>query len=242
VRGKPGGVQALPGRIAKLEAMTQLFSPRADRRLRNTIAFGTLGGVAVAVAVFAFVRSDRAWGIGEAAPQPIPYSHQIHAGQLGLDCRYCHAGVERTAAAGMPTAETCLGCHQAVWSVSAQFAPLQTAIALGAPVVWSSVHRLPDHVRFHHGAHVAAGVGCGTCHGEVQAMPRTVKVHSMSMGWCLDCHRDPQARRSPEAGIAPWPSAVADAPGPSASALAAQRVEHFGVEISPLTRCSTCHR
>ncbi|MGG5811269.1 cytochrome c3 family protein [Falsiroseomonas sp. CW058] len=205
---------------------------------------GALGALATAAAAFAFVRSDRAWGVGEAAPQPIPYSHQVHVGQLGLDCRYCHAGVERAAAAGMPTAETCLGCHRAVWNVTAQFAPLESALALGAPVVWSSVHRLPEHVRFHHGAHVAAGLGCGTCHGEVQAMPRTVKVHPMSMGWCLDCHRDPRARLPPEAGIVALPGAVADAMGPGASAraVAAQRVEHFGVEIPPLTRCSTCHR
>lgn len=224
--------------------MPQLFSPQADRRLRLTLGLGALGGLAILVAGFGLVRSDRAWGVGEAAPQPIPYSHQIHAGQLGLDCRYCHAGVERAASAGMPTAETCLGCHSRVWSVSAQFAPLETAIALGAPVVWSSVHRLPEHVRFHHGAHVAAGVGCGACHGDVAAMPRTVKVHTMSMGWCLDCHRNRGTRLPPEAGIATLPGAVADAPGPgpAAGAVAARRVEHFGVEISPLTRCSTCHR
>ena len=218
--------------------MPQLFLPRADRRLRIAIGLGILGAAAIAMGTFAYVRSDRAWGVGEAAPQPIPYSHQIHVGQLGLDCRYCHAGVERAASAGMPTAETCLGCHGQVWSVSAQFAPLQTAIALGKPVVWSSVHRLPEHVRFHHGAHVAAGIGCGGCHGEVQAMARTVKVHTMSMGWCLDCHRDPQA------GIVALPGAVTDSlgPDPAAAAVAARRVEHFGVEIFPLTRCSTCHR
>jgi hypothetical protein len=202
--------------------MTQPFSPSADRRLRLGLWLGAAGAVVLLVAAFAFVRSDRAWGVGEAAPQPIPFSHAIHAGGLGLDCRYCHAGVERGAAAGMPTAETCLGCHNDVWSVSAQFAPLETARALGTPVVWASVHRLPDHVRFHHAAHLAAEIGCGTCHGEVQAMPRTVKAHSLSMGWCLDCHRDSTRQ-------------VADAPAP-------QSVPHLGIEISPLTRCSTCHR
>ncbi|MBX9697963.1 MAG: cytochrome c family protein [Acetobacteraceae bacterium] len=224
--------------------MPQLFSPHADRRLRQAVGFGALAGLAILVAGFVFVRSDRAWGVGQAAPQPIPFSHQIHAGQLGLDCRYCHAGVERAASAGMPTAETCLGCHSRVWSVSAQFAPLETAISLGVPVVWSSVHRLPEHVRFHHAAHVAAGVGCGTCHGDVAAMPRTVKVQTMSMGWCLDCHRSPGTRLPPEAGIATMPGATVDAPGPdpAAGAVAARRIEHFGVEISPLTRCSTCHR
>jgi hypothetical protein len=224
--------------------MAQLFSPRADRRLRLGLALGLLAFAALCLALFAFVRSDRAWGVGVAAPQPIPFSHAIHAGQIGLDCRYCHTGVERTASAGMPTAQTCLGCHTAVWSVGAQFAPLHSALALGNPVVWSSVHRLPDHVRFHHAAHVAAGVGCGTCHGDVSAMPRTMKVHIMSMGWCLDCHRNPEARIAAEADGPVPPGAFRDVPDGDVATVrvARERIEHFGVEISPLTRCSTCHR
>jgi hypothetical protein len=200
--------------------MPQLFSPHADRRLRTLLGLGACGLLLAAAAAFAYVRSDRAWGVGVAAPQPIPFSHAVHAGGLGLDCRFCHAGAERAASAGMPTAETCLGCHSQVWSVSAQFAPLATALSLGAPVTWRSVHRLPDHVRFHHGAHIAAGVGCATCHGDVAAMPRTVKAETLSMGWCLDCHRS----------------------GGSAAFGREPRFEHAGTEISPLTRCSTCHR
>jgi hypothetical protein len=197
--------------------MPQLFSPRADRRLRLGLSFAVLGLLVAATGAFAFVRSDRAWRVGEAAAQPIPFSHAVHAGGLGLDCRYCHAAVEVAPAAGMPTAETCLGCHDRVWNVTAQFAPLRSAQALGTAIPWSSVHRLPDHVRFHHGAHVAAGVGCATCHGDVAAMPRTVRAESLSMGWCLDCHR-----AQPVAG--------------------APRFAHAGIELSPLTQCSTCHR
>jgi hypothetical protein len=208
--------------------MRQLFSPRADAWLRRGLILGASGLAVLAVAAFAFVRSDRAWGVGVAAPQPIPFSHAIHAGQVGLDCRFCHAGVERSAGAGMPTAETCLGCHSQVWHVTAQFAPLDTALALGAPVAWASVHRLPDHVRFHHGAHAASGIGCATCHGAVEAMPRTVKAHTLSMGWCLDCHRDP--------------AADARVTRPRAEAAAMRRIQHAGIEIPALTRCSTCHR
>lgn len=200
--------------------MPQLFSPGADRRLRLALLLVACGAILGAAALFVFVRSDRAWGVGVAAPQPIPFSHAIHAGDIGLDCRYCHAGVEHAASAGMPTAETCLGCHGRVWNVSAQFAPLESALALGLPVTWSSVHRLPDHVRFHHGVHVTAGVNCATCHGAVRAMPRTVRAQTLSMGWCLDCHR------------APWPEAR----------LNRGSYAHVGIEVSPLTRCSTCHR
>ncbi len=203
----------------KRNGMPQLFSPGADRRLRIALVLCACGLLVGGAAAFAFARSDRVWGVAAAAPQPIPFSHAIHAGEIGLDCRYCHAGVERDAAAGMPTGETCLGCHSQVWNVSAQFAPLATALALGTPVGWRSVHRLPDHVRFHHGAHVAAGLGCGSCHGDVAGMPRTVKVETLSMGWCLDCHRSTR----PAVGNEP-------------------RFEHAGIEVSPLTRCSTCHR
>ena len=199
--------------------MPQLFSPRADRRLRLLLWFGAAGLLALAVAGFAFARSDRAWGVGLPAPQPIPFSHAVHAGEVGLDCRFCHAGVERAASAGMPSAETCLGCHRQVWRVAPQFAPLESALALGTPVPWRSVHALPEHVRFHHAAHLAAGLDCAGCHGDVQRMPRTVKVHPMSMGWCLDCHRETVARQ-PVAAAAGW-SAAAQA---------------------PLTQCSTCHR
>ncbi len=137
--------------------MTQLFSRRDDARLRGAVLLGAALMLFAAGTALVYARSGTAWRVGEAAQQPIPFSHAIHAGQLDLDCRSCHSTVERRADAGMPTAETCLGCHERVWNVSAQFAPLRSALALGDPVIWSSVNRLPDHVRFHHGAHSAAG-------------------------------------------------------------------------------------
>jgi hypothetical protein len=203
--------------------MLQLFSSRADRRLRLGLLACAIGLGALGLAAWALARSDRTWGVGVAASQPIPFSHAIHAGELRLDCRYCHATVERAAPAGMPTAETCLSCHRQVWNVSAQLMPLETALTFGGSVAWSSVHRLPEHVRFHHGAHVAAGVACTSCHGAVEAMPRTVKVETISMGWCLGCHRRSVA------------SSVADQAGQDA-------YSHYGTVVPPLTRCSICHR
>lgn len=206
--------------------MPQIFSPHADRRLRLSLWFAVVSLAALGLSAWALARSDGAWNIGVAATQPIPFSHAVHAGNLDLDCRYCHATVERRAEAGMPTAETCLGCHRQVWNVAAQFAPLESALELATPVPWISVHRLPGHVRFHHAAHVASGVACAQCHGDVRAMPRTVKVETLSMGWCLDCHRQAGAAQS---------TTTADLPP------APQHV-HYGIELSPLTRCSTCHR
>jgi hypothetical protein len=195
----------------------QIFSRNADRRLHLALAVGGACLALFAGLAFAHVRSGAAWAVGQPASQPIPFSHAVHAGGLALDCRFCHAGVEKGEAAGMPTAETCLGCHARVWTVTPQFAPLTTALARGSAVTWSSVHRLPDHVRFHHAAHVTAGVTCATCHGAVEAMPRTVRAQTLSMGWCIDCHRDAASSRMPT-------------------------LLHQGIEVSALTRCSTCHR
>ena len=207
--------------------MAQLFSRAADQRLRRFGAISIALAALLAVAGFAMARSGVAWHVGRPAAQPIPFSHAVHAGGLGLDCRFCHAGVEGSAQAGMPSAELCLGCHERVWNVAAQFAPLRSALQLDASVRWSSVHRLPEHARFHHAAHSAAGVGCAICHGAVETMPRTVKAETQHMGWCLDCHRD--AARGERAGVAPV-------------GIGAQRVAHEGLAISPLTSCTVCHR
>jgi hypothetical protein len=211
--------------------MAQIFNTEADGRLRLALIVGAALVLLIGAAVFAYVRSGNAWAIGRPAAQPIPFSHAVHAGGLGLDCRFCHAGVERRADAGMPSAETCLGCHERVWNVTAQFAPLRAAIAGGAAVEWSSVSRLPDHARFDHAAHTQAGVACESCHGKVQDMPRTARAETLSMGFCLDCHRNPAAGTQPAAGPAVRPHG-----------LQSLRYEHYGVEVSPMTRCSTCHR
>jgi hypothetical protein len=211
--------------------MAQIFTTQADARLRLALIVGAALVLLIGAAAFAYVRSGNAWAIGRPAAQPIPFSHAVHAGGLGLDCRFCHAGVERRADAGMPSAETCLGCHERVWNVTAQFAPLRAAIAGGAAVEWSSVSRLPDHARFDHAAHTQAGVACESCHGKVQDMPRTARAETLSMGFCLDCHRNPAAGTQPAAGPAVRPHG-----------LQSLRYEHYGVEVSPMTRCSTCHR
>jgi hypothetical protein len=230
----------LPIRLAA-DAVMQVFSTRTDRRLRLAAGLTAALLLLSGVAAFAYVRSGVPWKVGRPASQPIPFSHAVHAGGLGLDCRFCHAGVERTASAGMPSAETCLGCHERVWNVAAQFVPLRAAVARGVPVEWASVSRLPDHVRFDHAAHFQAGVGCGTCHGTVRDMPRTARAETLSMAFCLDCHRDPTAHlRAPPPGGDPH--AVAERPGIRPYGLQTHRYEHYGVEVSPLTRCSTCHR
>jgi hypothetical protein len=199
--------------------MAQIFDAKATVVLRIVLALAAAGGVGGIVLTYGWSRSASAWNVGKPAPQPIPFRHDLHGGTLKIDCRYCHSTAASAAFAGMPSAETCMSCHSQIWIGASVLEPVRWSLALDEPIEWKSVHRLPDHAYFHHGAHVSAGVGCKTCHGQVEKMTRTVKVHTLSMGWCLDCHRNP-APRLASSEIQPLDKA------------AAQR----------LTSCSTCHR
>jgi hypothetical protein len=205
--------------------MAQLFRPKANTRFRLGIVLVLVALASALGAVFIYNRSDRAWHVGEAVEQPMPFRHELHAGDLGIACRYCHSSVERASFAGMPSALTCMTCHSQVWKGATVLEPLRTSLALDQPVIWNSIHRLPAYVYFHHGIHVSKGVACETCHGEVRTMAQTKKVETMSMGWCLECHRNP----------APYlrPRETANAGGATA--------EH-DIVSARLTSCSTCHR
>lgn len=216
--------------------MTQLFTPRASRLLRISLLVLPLAVGAVFGGLYFYLRSDAAWNVGVAAAQPIPFRHNLHAGELGLDCRYCHTSVENSASAGMPSAQTCMTCHSQVWTGLATLEPLRTSLAFDAPIEWASVHRLPGHAFFHHGIHVSKGVACQTCHGRVDQMAETVKTETLSMGWCLDCHRDPAAQLSePEAVFSMADTASTGRPRQELMAL-------HDVVVDNLTDCSTCHR
>lgn len=215
--------------------MTQHFGRRTSTVFRIAVLGLPVMIAGILVASALYWRSDTAWNVGEPAPQPIPFQHDLHVGGLGLDCRYCHSSVERSASAGMPSAQTCLTCHSQVWAELATFEPLRTSIALNVPVPWQSVHRLPDFTVFHHGVHVQTGVACETCHGRVDQMPRTVKTEKLSMAWCLDCHRDPASRLRPPSEVFEmgW---IGEGHPP---------VEIPSIEpdkANRLTDCSTCHK
>lgn len=137
---------------------------------------------------------------GYAPPQPIEYSHRSHAGKLKIDCMYCHYGARRSDSAGVPPAQICMNCHKAVRKTAGSAEPnaeIAKLVALwdtrlsSAPrtIQWNRVHDLPDYVHFPHRVHVADGIRCQECHGPVQEMARLRQTSSMSMGWCIDCHR-----------------------------------------------------
>ena len=132
---------------------------------------------------------------GPAITQPIAYSHQLHAGTLGMDCAYCHTNVDKSAIANIPNVETCMGCHKYVTKAtgqtqpSAEIAKLTKYFNEGRTIPWINVHQLPDHANFNHKRHVKAGIQCQTCHGNVQTMPVVYPVAKLTMGFCVDCHK-----------------------------------------------------
>lgn len=130
---------------------------------------------------------------GYEPEQPIAYSHALHAGEKQIDCQYCHFGAEKSRHAGVPPASVCMNCHKQVLPSSPEVKKIAAAVESGKPIEWVKVHRLADFVAFNHSRHVTAGVACQTCHGPVETMMRVRQVETMSMGWCLTCHRDPAA-------------------------------------------------
>lgn len=128
---------------------------------------------------------------GYEPDQPLPFSHKLHAGEHGIDCLYCHAGVEVSAHSPLPSLEVCMNCHRVVKTESPYIQKLQEAYAQGKPIAWEKVHLLPDFVKFSHYPHILAGKECRVCHGPVEEMERVYQYHSLSMGFCVNCHRQP---------------------------------------------------
>jgi len=169
---------------------------------------------------------------GHAPAQPIAFSHALHAGLYELDCQYCHAGAERSRHAGVPTASVCLNCHSQVKTDAPEIRKLTAFIQKDQPIPWEKVHRLPDFAFFSHASHVTAGLACQTCHGQVQQMVRVEQQETMTMGWCLSCHREVRA----EEREAPLPLATLALKGMDEAAKLPPR------HLQPPTDCSGCHR
>jgi len=169
--------------------------------------------------------------VGYQPVQPVPYSHKLHAGDLGIDCRYCHNTVEVAAWAALPPTQTCMNCHAIVLKDSPNLALVRESLASGNPIPWVRVHKVPDFTFFDHSAHVTAGVGCVTCHGRLDQMPALRQEKPLSMGWCLDCHRDPTPNLRPLSEVTnmAWVR-------PASGEIVSPRPVH------PPTYCSGCHR
>jgi menaquinone reductase, multiheme cytochrome c subunit len=214
---------------------TPLFAAWVDKLVLIVIALGA-GGLVYAVALVAYATAPATTSTGYQPKQPVPYSHALHAGQLGLDCRYCHIGVERGAFAVVPPTEVCMNCHTRVRAASDKLAPVRQSYATGMPVEWVRVHDLPDFVYFNHSAHVTRGIGCVSCHGRVDKMAEVYQYAPLSMGWCLDCHRSPEKYLRPREFVTKmdW------TPDGDQLTLGRRLKDEYG--INPSTDCYTCHR
>jgi hypothetical protein len=166
-------------------------------------AVGTVLGLVAATFLIWYYFSPKFTQVGYSPTQPVPYSHRLHAGQLGLDCRYCHVNVERGPMATVPPTETCMNCHQVVKTDSAELAPIRASWSTGEAMQWNRVHKLADYAYFDHSVHVTAGVGCVECHGRIDQMERVRQEKPLAMGWCLECHRDVKEKQGDSEFIRP---------------------------------------
>lgn len=213
-------------------------------RRTNVIARGSLLAIAIValglpLVLMGWVRTPLVTGKGDRIVQPIPFDHRIHAHALHVDCTYCHSTVTTAASAGVPPTAACVGCHNTALLASTTFAPIRASLLSGKPIVWQRVNALPDFAFFNHSIHIAKGVGCETCHGRVDQMAQVSQATSMSMGWCVSCHRDPAPNLRPRDDITTM--------GWGAGRTSAERAaagERFMQEyrIARKTTCSTCHR
>lgn len=209
--------------------MPQVFQPPLILGIKAVLA----GMVLFVAAAWLVLYEALPAHSGPVAPQqPIPFSHEHHVGDDGIDCRYCHTSVEKSAFAGMPSTQVCMTCHSQLFTDAPVLEPLRESARSGMPLRWVRVHDLPDFVFFNHSIHVAKGVGCVECHGRVDKMPRIRRVASLEMQWCLDCHRNPGPRLRP-------PSKVFDMASARDPAIARQMKL---LDQRRMTDCSTCHR
>lgn len=210
--------------------------PRWTNAIRPLVTVAILGGLVYAVVLIAYATSPETTNVGYAPTQPVPYSHALHAGTLGIDGRYCRTGVETGAEAGLPPTQTCMNCHAKIRGESEKLAPVRASYATGLPIPWVRVHDLPDFAYFDHSAHVRRGVGCVSCHGRIDRMEVVSQVEPLHMGWCLDCHRRPEPQLRPKGFV----TAMDWAPDGDPAVQGAELRREYNIQ--PPTDCSTCHR
>jgi len=217
--------------------MPQLFHPRANT-IARVVVVCVLVSPFVALGVHAaFMYSPYFTDQGNTPIQPVPFSHKHHVLEDGIDCRFCHTGVETSMRAGVPPTHTCMECHSQLYTHQKMLEPVRASFAGDTPLRWQQVNRLPDYVYFDHAVHVKDGVGCTTCHGEVEEMPLMRQAKPLTMHWCIDCHRAPGPNLRPPDEI--FATHWRPHNNKEESRLL---MDHYGVKTTHLTDCSTCHR
>jgi hypothetical protein len=217
----------------------QIFSRTADTWFR-AVGWGVLlCSVALLAVAFIYSRSQYETAVARTPLQPVPFSHKHHAGELGIDCRYCHSTVETSVDAGFPATHVCMTCHSQIWTNAEMLAPVRQSLAENRAIDWHRVARVPDYVYFRHDIHIAKGIGCVECHGRIDRMPLTYRAKAFEMKFCLECHRDPAPRLRPRDAVfdMDWKPPANDA------VLGRELMKLYRIR-SPeqLTSCGVCHR
>ncbi len=205
--------------------------------LKIIAALGLIGaGVGGAVNYY---FTPKYTNVGYQPDQPIPFSHELHAGQLGMDCRYCHSYVEQGSHANIPSSSTCYNCHQHIKTNSPHIAKIKESVETGKPLKWIQIHKTPDYAYFNHSVHVNSGISCVSCHGKINEMPVVFQSHSLSMSWCLDCHRAPEDHLRPLDKVTNlnW---TAESVGKDQQELG--KALKTAWKIAPPEQCGACHR
>jgi hypothetical protein len=220
--------------------VAQIFSRTADTWFRAAlVGIVVVGFLALIGIPEVIARSQYVTDVARTPQQPVPFSHKHHAGELGIDCRYCHTSVETSADAGYPATHVCMTCHSQIWTQAPMLAPVRESLAENRPLVWQRVARVPDYVYFRHDIHIAKGVSCFECHGRVDRMPLMYRAKAFEMRFCLDCHRDPAPHLRPrEAVFDPdW------TPPADRRALGQALMRRYHIHgPGDLTHCTVCHR
>jgi hypothetical protein len=186
-------------------------------------------------AAVSFSNSNYFSDVEISQDQPVPFSHEHHVGDDGIDCRYCHTSVAISSYAGMPSTQTCMTCHSELWRNSPMLEPVRSSYQTNQSIQWQRVYRLPEFVFFNHGIHISKGVGCSTCHGRVDQMPLLWPAVDLEMEWCLNCHRNPGQFIRPLSEVykMDWTQPNRDH---------AQLAQQYNIAFNRITDCYTCHR
>jgi hypothetical protein len=217
--------------------MPQIFKSSANSLARTSIilavvTLGALGGAIVELVADSSYSTRQ----GDQREQPIPFSHAHHVGSMGIECRYCHTGVENSQHAMVPPTKTCMNCHSQIWINSPTLEPVRESYRTNQSIKWTKVHDLPDFVYFNHSIHVKKGVGCETCHGRVDNMALMSQGPNMEMRWCLDCHRAPEKYVRPREFV----TKMGYEPAEPQEVLGPKLVKEYNIQ--KLETCWTCHR
>ncbi len=216
--------------------MSSLFSRKTDALLKLVLGVLGVGAVATLGGLMLYWRTPYGTSQNEQIVQPVMFDHRHHVQDDLIDCRYCHASVDKAPSAGIPATEVCLSCHAQVWNKSPLLDQVRASWFTGQPIRWTRVHKLPDFVYFNHAIHVNKGIGCVECHGRVDQMAAIEQVQPLTMGFCLDCHRNPQPRLRPLAEI----TNLAWQPSGDRAALGAELAKQL--DVRPKVNCTVCHR